>query len=113
MSGRTRLLDLGPDLPMITEKEREVLLLVHPYADAWSHKEAADILSITRSSLEGRLRTVFKKIPWLQADMKRKRTEEADKRRSIRQPVRFGDMSGLGSDGEHDTFCNEKIIGKF
>ncbi len=113
MSGRTKLMIIADDLPKLTEKEIEALLLVHPYADAYSHQEAANILGITKGSLESRLSTVFEKMPWLQEDMNRKRSEEAAIRRSIRQPVRFGDMSSLGSDGEYDTFCDEKIVRKF
>ncbi len=113
MSGRTKLIDLGKEFPRLTEKERDALICVHPYLDGLTHREAAFELGISRPSLEGRLQNAFKKIPWLQEDMKRKRTEEAAKRKSIRSPIRLGDMSGIGDDGTTDTVFGEKIVGRF
>lgn len=113
MSGRTKLIDLGKEFPKLTEKERDALICVHPYLDGLTHREAAFELCISRASLEGRLHNTFKKIPWLQEDMKKKRTEEAAKRKSIRSPIRLGDMSGISSDGTVDTFFGEKIVEKF
>lgn len=113
MSGRTALLKLGKDFPRLSVKEAEALLLVHPYVDGLTHVEAAKQLGISRASLEGRLHNAYKKIPWLQEDMSRKRKEENSKRRSLEYPSRFGDMSGVGNDGTNDTFFGEKIIGKF
>ncbi len=113
MSGRSKLISLGKEFPRLTEKERDVLIMVHPYLDALSHAEAAVELCIGKTAVECRLRNIYKKIPWLQEDMRRKRTEEAAKRRSIRNPIRLGNMSGMGNDGTHDTLFGEKIIGKF
>lgn len=115
MSNSTRgpLIDLGEEFPKLTEKQRDALICVHPYLDGLSYKEAAQELGISRDSLAGRLQGAFKRVPWLQEDMKQKRTEAARIRRSIRNPIRLGDMSGIGSDGTHDTFFGEKIVGKF
>ena len=112
-STRGALIDLGEEFPKLTEKQRDALICVHPYLDGLSHNEAAQELGISRASLEGRLQGVFKRVPWLQEDMKRKRTEAAKIRRSIRNPIRLGDMSGIGNDGTHDTFFGEKIVSKF
>ncbi len=110
---RGPLIDLGEEFPNLTEKQRDALIYVHPYLDGLSHNEAAKELGISRASLESRLKGVYKRVPWLQEDMRRKRTEEAAKRKSIRSPIRLGDMSGIGSDGTTDTFFGEKIVGKF
>ena len=112
-STRGPLISLGEEFPKLTEKQRDALICVHPYLDGLTHNEAAQELSISRASLEGRLQGAYKRVPWLQEDMKRKRSEEATKRRSIRNPIRLGDMSGIGNDGNSDTFFGEKIIGKF
>ena len=115
MSRSTRgpLVDLGKEFPKLTERQRDALICVHPYLDGLSHNEAAEELGISRASLEGRLQGAFKRVPWLQEDMKRKRTEAAKIRRSIRNPIRLGNMSGIGSDGTTDTFFGEKIVRKF
>ncbi len=113
MSGRTKLIDLGKEFPRLTEKERDTLICIHPYLDDLTHIEAAQELSISKSSLEGRLQNIYKKIPWLQEDIRRKRKEESSKRRSLERPARFGDMSGIGNDGTADTFFGEKIVEKF
>ena len=113
MSGRSKLVSLGQEFPTLTEKQRDVLICVHPYLDDLSHREAAIELGISRSSLEDRLRLAFKRIPWLQDDMRQKRKEEAEKRRSLRNPVRLGNMNGIGNDGGTDTFFGEKIMEKF
>ncbi len=113
MTPRGPLIDLGKEFPKLTEKQRDALICVHPYLDGLSHNEAAQELGISRASLEGRLQGTYKRVPWLQEDMKRKRTEAAKVRRSIRNPIRLGDMSGIGSDGTTDTFFGEKIVGKF
>ena len=113
MSGRTKLMNLGEGLTRLTEKEGEALICVHPFLDGHTHKEAAELLGITKSSLEDRISNAFRKIPWLQADMKRKRTELKAQKESIRRPTRLGDMSGIGDDGITDTFFGEKIVGKF
>lgn len=110
MSGRSKLVDLGEEFPKLTEKEIDALIYVHPYLDGLTHREASLELGISKSSLEGRLHNVFKKIPWLQEDMKRKRAAEADVRRSIRNPIRLGDMSGIGNDGNTDIFFGCKIV---
>ena len=113
MTPRGPLIDLGEEFPKLTEKQRDALICVHPYLDGLSHKEAAEELGISRASLEGRLQGAFKRVPWLQEDMRRKRSEEAKKRRSIRDPIRLGDMSGMGNDGTNDTLFGEKIVSKF
>ena len=115
MSNSTRgpLIDLGKEFPKLTEKQRDALICVHPYLDGLSHSEAAQELGISIDSLEGRLQGAYKRVPWLQEDMRRKRREEATKRRSLRSPIRLGDMSGIGNDGTTDTFFGEKIVEKF
>ena len=113
MSGRSRLVDLGEEFPRLTEKEIDALICVHPYLDGLTHVDAALELGISKSSLEGRIHNAFKKIPWLQEDMKKKRAETANRKRRIRNPIRLGDMSSVGNDGTNDTFFGEKIVGKF
>ena len=113
MSTRGPLVDLGEQFPKLTEKQRDALICVHPYLDDLSHNEAAKELGISRTSLEDRLQGAFKRVPWLQRDMRRKRSEEAAKRRSIRNPIRLGDMRGMGNDGTNDTLFDEKIVRKF
>ncbi len=113
MSTRGPLVDLGNDFPKLTEKQRDALICTHPYLDGLSHNEAAQELGISIDSLKGRLQGAYKRVPWLREDMKRKRTEAAKIRRSIRNPIRLGNMSGIGNDETHDTFFGEKIIGKF
>lgn len=115
MSSRTRgpLIDLGEEFPKLTEKQRDALICVHPYLDGLSHKEAAQELGISRDSLEGRLEGAYKRVPWLQEDMKRKRAKVTAQKESIRRPIRLGDMSSIGNDGTNDTFFGEKIVEKF
>ena len=115
MSNSTRgpLIDLGEEFPKLTEKQRDALICVHPYLDDLSHSEAAQELGITRTSLEDRLQGAYKRVPWLQEDMRKKRAELAARKQSIRRPIRLGDMSGIGNDETHDTFFGEKIVGKF
>ena len=113
MSGRGPLTRLGKEFPKLTEKERDALICVHPYLDALSQTEAAEHLGISRDALRNRLTAVFKRIPWLQEDIRMKRAEIAAQRRSISRPARFGDMSSIGSDGVHDTFHDEVILRKF
>ncbi len=113
MSTRGPLIDLGKEFPKLTEKQRDALICVHPYLDGLSHDEAAQELSISRASLESRLQGAYKRVPWLQEDMKRKRAELTARKQSVRRPLRLGDMSGIGNDGTHDTFFGERIIGKF
>ncbi len=112
MAVRGPLIDLGNDFPKLTERQRDALICVHPYLDGLSHKEAAQELGITRASLEDRLQGAYKRVPWLQGDMRKKRAELAAQKQSIRRPIRLGDMSGIGSDGTTDTFFGEKIVGK-
>ena len=111
MSGRTAL--LSKEFYGLSSKEAEVLLLVHPYVDGLTHRQAAKLLGITKASVEDRLRNVFRKIPWLQEDMKRKRLELTARKESIRNPSRFGNMNGIDNDETHDTFFGEKIVEKF
>ncbi len=113
MSARGPLIDLGEEFPKLTEKQRDALICVHPYLDDLSHNDAARELGITRCSLEERLQGAFKRVPWLQTDMAQKRKEEAKKRRSLRNPIRLGDMNGIGNDGTSDTFFDERIVEKF
>lgn len=112
-STRGPLVDLGDEFPKLTEKQRDALICVHPYLDGLSHKEAAEELGISRASLEERLQGAYKRVPWLQEDMKKKRAELTARKESIRRPIRLGDMSGIGSDGTTDTFFGEKIVEKF
>jgi len=113
MSTRGPLIDLGEEFPKLTEKQRDALICVHPYLDGLTHKQAASLLNISKVSLESRLKGIYKRIPWLQEDMKRKRKEITAQKESIRRPTRLGDMSGIGDDGITDTFFGEKIVGKF
>ncbi len=110
---RGPLIDLGEEFPKLTERQRDALICVHPYLDGLTHNEAAQELGISKNSLEGRLQGVYKRVPWLQEDMKRKRAELTARKENIRRPIRLGDMSGIGSDGTTDTFFGEKIVGKF
>lgn len=111
MGSRTAL--LGEEFYKLSQKEVEILLLVHPYLDGLTHRQAAMILGITKCSVEGRLHNAFQKIPWLQEDMKRKRSELTARKESIRSPTRFGDMRGVSNDETHDTFFGKKIVEKF
>jgi len=113
MAARGPLIDLGKDFPKLTERQRDALISVHPYLDGLSHDGAAKELGISRSTLEGRLQGAYKRIPWLQEDMRCKRKEMAKRRRSLRNPVRLGDMSGMGNNESHDTLFGEKIVEKF
>ncbi len=113
MNTRGPLIDLGEQFPRLTEKQRDALICVHPYLDGLSHNEAAEELSISRASLEDRLQGAYKRVPWLREDMKKKRAELTARKQSIRRPIRFGDMSGIGNDGTYDTFFGEKIVEKF
>jgi predicted DNA-binding protein YlxM (UPF0122 family) len=113
MSGRGPLTRLGTEFPKLTEKERDALICIHPYLDALSQTEAAEHLGISRDALRDRLARVYKRIPWLRDDIRKKREALARQRRSIRRPARFGDMSSIGSDGVHDTFHDEVILRKF
>lgn len=113
MSIRGPLIDLGEEFPKLTEKQRDALICVHPYLDGLTHNEAAQELGISRASLEGRLQGAYKRVPWLQKDMKRKRAELTARKQNIRRPIRLGDMSGIGNDGSTDTFFGEKIVETF
>ncbi len=113
MTVRGPLVDLGNDFPKLTEKQRDVLICVHPYLDGLSHSEAAVELGISKATLEGRLQGAYKRVPWLQEDMRKKRAELTARKQSIRRPIRLGNMSGIGNDETHDTFFGEKIVGKF
>ena len=113
MSTRGPLIDLGEQFPKLTERQRDALICVHPYLDGLTHSEAARELGISRATLEGRLQGAYKRVPWLQEDMRKKRAELTARKQSIRRPIRLGDMSGIGNDGTTDTFFGEKIVGKF
>ena len=113
MTGRGPLIRLGKEFPKLTEKERDALICIHPYLDALSQTEAAEHLGISRDAIRDRLARVFKRIPWLQKDIQRKRAALAKQRRSLSRPARFGDMSSISNDGTHDTFNNEVILRKF
>lgn len=113
MSGRSKVLNLGDELPKLTEKECEALILVHPYCDAMSQREAAEELCIALSSFKDRLRGVYNKVPWLKQDIQNKREQLSKIRKSISRPVRLGDMACIGNDGANDTLYDEKIIRKF
>lgn len=110
---RGPLTQLGKDFPKLTERQRDALICTHPYLDGLSYTEAAEHLGISRDALKDRLTAVFKRIPWLQEDIRVKRAEIAAQRRSISRPSRFGDMSGISNDGTHDTFHDEVILRKF
>jgi hypothetical protein len=110
---RGKLIELAKDLPKLTAKQMEVLTCVHPYLDGMTHLEAAAYLSISPTSVADRLRCIYKRIPWLQADMHRKRIEENRKKQSLRRPNRFNDMYMIGNDGQCDTYHGEKILRKF
>jgi DNA-directed RNA polymerase specialized sigma24 family protein len=113
MNGRGPLTRLSKEFPKLTEKERDALICVHPYLDALSQTDAAEHLGISRDTLRDRLERAFQRIPWLQKDMRVKREQMAKQRRSIRRPSRFGDMSMISNDGQHDTFHEEVILRKF
>ena len=113
MSVRGRLIELAKDLPKLTAKQREVLICVHPYLGGMTHKKTAKLLCVSQSAIEDRLAGIFKRIPWLQADMRRKRKEEAVKRESLRRPNRIWNAKLLSNDGLYDTFHGERIVRKF
>jgi DNA-binding CsgD family transcriptional regulator len=113
MSTRGPLLNTGDGLPKLTAKEREVLLLVHPYAKGMSLGQAAMHLKISRDGVKDRLNGIYKRIPWLHDDILQKRKELTRTKQSIRRPSRFGDMSMISNDGDHDTFNNEVIVRTF
>lgn len=113
MSGRSKLINLGKEFPKLTEKERDALIMVHPYLDGLTYTEAARELGISRDAVQSRLRNIYRKIPWLQEDMAKKRKEENGKKESLRRPLRFGDMSGIESDGDDEYFYGDKIIQRF
>jgi hypothetical protein len=113
MSTRGPLIDLGLDFPKLTERQRDALICVHPYLDGLSYSKAAEHLGISIDALKERLQNAFHRIPWLQEDMRVKREQMAAQRRSIRRPSRFGDMSMISNDGDHDTFHDEVILRKF
>ncbi len=113
MSGRTGFMDLGDVFTNMTEKEGEALIAIHPYLDGLSQREAAEELGISRDALQQRLKNIYQKIPWLREDIAKKRTGEAQKRRNLSRPMRFGDMSGIESDGDDEYFYGDKIVRKF
>lgn len=114
MSGRSRLLDhVSKEIPRLTEKERDALIAVHPYIDGMTHREAADYFCISVHALQCRLQRVYHKLPWIQNEMRRIRELEAQRRKSLRRPIRIGDWDDLGSDGVVDTLNNERIVRKF
>lgn len=113
MSVRGKLIKLAEDLPKLTEKQTDALICVHPYLDGLSHMEASEHLGISRSGLQARLKQAYKRIPWLQEDMARKRKEETAKKQSLRRPNRFSDLHMIGSDGKYDTYHGERIVRKF
>lgn len=113
MSKRGVLIELAADLPKLTERQMEALICVHPYLDGLSHKLAAEHLGISTAGLQARLKQAYKRIPWLQEDMARKRKEETLKRQSLRRPNRMSDLYMIGSDGKNDTYHGEKILRKF
>jgi hypothetical protein len=113
MSNRGKLIELEKDLPKLTGKQMEVLTCVHPYLEGMTHKETATLLGISTSAVMDRLKGIYKRIPWLQADMARKRKEETIKKESLRRPNRFSDMYMIGNDGVHDTYHGHVIVRKF
>ncbi len=113
MSGRGPLLSAGDGLPKMTAKEREILLLIHPYAGGLSLGQAAAHLKISRYAVKSRLDGIYKRIPWIHDDILKKRKQLTYIKQSIRRPFRFGDMSSISNDGTHDTFNNEVILRKF
>lgn len=113
MSVRGKLKEIATDLPKLTEKQIEILLCVHPYADGRTHKETAAHLNISANAVADRIKGIFKKIPWLRDDMARKRVEENRKKESLRRPNRFNDMYMIGNDGKCDTYHGERILRKF
>jgi len=110
---RGKLMEIAKDLPKLTWKQIQILLCVHPYGEGMTHKEAARYLNVSPTAIADRLRGIYKRIPWLQADMKKKRIEETAKKQSLRRPNRFNDMYMIGNDGTHDTYHGERILRKF
>jgi len=110
---RGKLIELAKDLPKLTQKQMEVLSCVHPYAGGMTHKATAYSLGVSVTAIQERLRGLYKRIPWLQKDMARKRSEEFKKKESLRRPKRFNDMYMIGNDGVFDTYHGERILRKF
>jgi DNA-binding CsgD family transcriptional regulator len=113
MGIRGKLIELAKDLPKLTAKQMEVLTCVHPYMWGMTYKETARLLGICPKSVADRLKGIYKRIPWLQEDMRRKRKEETVKKESLRRPNRFNDMYMIGNDGIYDTYHGERILRKF
>jgi len=101
------------NIPPLTEKQREVLIAVHPYLDALTYQQASEKLGISVSAVRYRLKGVYKRVPWLQEDVQKKRKAENAKKESLRRPNRFHDMYMIGNDGVYDTYHGEKIVRKF
>ena len=99
-------MELGDVFPKLTVKEGEILIMVHPYLDGLSRRDAAEELGISVTAVQQRLSNVFKKIPWLKVDMAEKRVEDNRKKESLRRPRRLGDMEVL-------EYGDDKIVRKF
>jgi predicted transcriptional regulator len=97
----------------ITHRQAMVLTAVHPNLNGLTHRQAAKFLGISRSAVSQRLKNVYRRLPWIQEDMKRGRAFVAMQRRSIDRPSRFGDMSSIESDGCVETFHGVRIVRKF
>jgi hypothetical protein len=110
---RGKLIELAKGLPKLTAKQQEVLMCIHPYCGGMTYKEASVVLCVSLSAISYRMAGIFKRIPWLQEDIARKRVDETMKRESLRRPNRFSDMYMIGTDGVYDTYHGERILRKF
>ena len=113
MNGRSKLINLGDEFPRLTEKERDVLIVVHPYLDGMTWEEAAIELGISVNAVGSRMTSIYKKIPWLQEDMRAKRAEINNIKRNIEYPIRLGNFKEVSCGVDGETFCGKKILRKF
>lgn len=99
----------------LTEKEMEVLVMHHPLSDNMTYAEIADWLGISMSSVSTRFRTMYRRNPWIEEEIKAAKKRDAEKRKGLRNSIkRMGDMSCISANSEgEETFLGQKVIRKF
>jgi hypothetical protein len=99
----------------LTEKEMEVLVMHHPLSDNMTYAEIAEWLDLSPAAVSTRFRTLYKRNPWIEEEIKEAKARDAEKRRGLRNSIRrMGDMSCISANSEgEETFLGQKVIRKF
>jgi len=99
----------------LTEKEMEVLVMHHPMSDNMTYNEISEWIGISISSVTARFRSLYKRNPWIEEEIKEAKARDAEKRRGLRNSIRrMGDMSCISANSEgEETFLGQKVIRKF